>query len=158
MKQHATLRLPCVLGFTFFLSETLAETLQGFASSFVKSTACSFKLPPKTTQPFADITAIQLNKDICKPMQTKTFAIQSVALPFLLALFPMTSLSFPITSLSHTALRKQLLEQAVSRCGFLEVTESSKKNPGKRPQTVCVSVHLREEKVYSHDICSKISV
>ena len=29
--------------------------------------------------------------------------------------------------------------------------------PGKRPQTVCVSVHLREAKVNSHDICSRIS-
>ena len=28
---------------------------------------------------------------------------------------------------------------------------------GKRPQTVCVSVHLREAKVNSHDICSRIS-
>ena len=32
-----------------------------------------------------------------------------------------------------------------------------KNYPGKRPQTVCVSVHLREAKVNSHDICSRIS-
>ena len=32
-----------------------------------------------------------------------------------------------------------------------------KSYPGKRPQTVCVSVHLREAKVNSHDICSRIS-
>ena len=30
--------------------------------------------------------------------------------------------------------------------------------PGKRPQTVCVSVHLREAKVNPHDICNRISV
>ena len=36
--------------------------------------------------------------------------------------------------------------------------QDKKKNyPGKRPQTVCVSVHLREAKVNSHDICSRIS-
>ena len=29
--------------------------------------------------------------------------------------------------------------------------------PGKRPQIVCVSVHLREAKLNSHDICSRIS-